>query len=125
MLDKKAMRRETEAVLEQMGVWLDPSRKVGSLPVGEKQIVEIARTIQQNSQIIIMDEPNSALNANESERLFELLRRLRDQGITIIYVSHRLEEVFSISGPDLGDPRWDVSGHLERFRRRRFRRSSR
>ncbi len=97
VLDKQAMRRETEAVLEQMGVWLDPSRKVGSLPVGEKQIVEIARTIQQKSQIIIMDEPNSALNANESERLFELLRRLRDQGITIIYVSHRLEEVFSIS----------------------------
>ncbi|MEZ4504296.1 MAG: sugar ABC transporter ATP-binding protein [Thermomicrobiales bacterium] len=97
VLDKKAMRRETEDVLEQMGVWLDPSRKVGSLPVGEKQIVEIARTIQQKSRIIIMDEPNSALNANESERLFELLRRLRDQGITIIYVSHRLEEVFSIS----------------------------
>jgi ribose transport system ATP-binding protein len=97
VLDKKAMRRETEAVLEQMGVWLDPSRKVGTLPVGEKQIVEIARTIQQNSQIIIMDEPNSALNANESERLFDLLRRLRDQGITIIYVSHRLEEVFAIS----------------------------
>jgi ribose transport system ATP-binding protein len=94
LLDKRAMRRETEAVLEQMGVWLDPGRKVGSLPVGEKQIVEIARTIQQNSQIIIMDEPNSALNANE---LFELLRRLRDQGITIIYVSHRLEEVFAIS----------------------------
>ncbi len=97
VLDKGAMHKETEAVLEQMGIWLDPRRKVGRLPVGEKQIVEIARTIQQNSQIIIMDEPNSALNANESERLFDLLRRLRDQGITIIYVSHRLEEVFSIS----------------------------
>jgi ABC-type sugar transport system ATPase subunit len=97
VLDKGAMRKETEAVLEQMGVWLDPGRKVRSLPVGEKQIVEIARTLQQNSQIIIMDEPNSALNANESERLFEVLRRLREQGITIIYVSHRLEEVFSIS----------------------------
>src|SRR6478609_806749 len=97
VLDKGAMRKETEAVLEQMGVWLDPGRKVRSLPVGEKQIVEIARTLQQDSQIIIMDEPNSALNANESERLFEVLRRLREQGITIIYVSHRLEEVFSIS----------------------------
>lgn len=97
VLDKPAMRRETETVLEQMGVHLDPGRKVGSLPVGERQIVEIARTLQQKSQIIIMDEPNSALNANESDRLFDLLRRLRDQGITIIYVSHRLEEVFSIS----------------------------
>mgnify|MGYP002682851963 CR=1 FL=1 len=66
VLDKPAMRRETEAVLEQMGVWLDPMRKVGTLPVGEKQLVEIARTIQQKSNIIIMDEPNSALNANES-----------------------------------------------------------
>ena len=76
---------------------LDPHAKVGSLSVGEKQLVEIARTLEQQSEIIIMDEPNSALSAAESERLFAMLRRLRDRGLTIIYVSHRLEEVFAIA----------------------------
>ena len=62
-----------------------------------RQLVEIARTLEQQSEIIIMDEPNSALSAAETERLFALLRRLRDKGLTIIYVSHRLEEVFAIA----------------------------
>jgi ABC-type sugar transport system ATPase subunit len=70
---------------------------VGKLPIGERQLVEIARTLQQQSDIIIMDEPNSALNERESMQLFEIIRRLRDQGITVIYVSHRLEEVFAIA----------------------------
>src|SRR5215211_7415594 len=83
--------------LEMMGVPIDPREKVGKLSVGEKQLVEIARTLQQRSEIVIMDEPNSALNASESERLFAILRRLRDRGLTIIYVSHRLEEVFAIA----------------------------
>ncbi len=97
VLNERAMRKAAREVLDDMGVDLDPSRKVGSLSVGEKQLVEIARTLQQNAEIVIMDEPNSALNANESERLFEILRRLRDRGLTVIYVSHRLEEVFAIS----------------------------
>ena len=80
-----------------MGVALDPHAKVGTLSVAEKQLVEIARTLEQQSEIIIMDEPNSALSAAETERLFQLLRRLRDNGLTIIYVSHRLEEVFAIA----------------------------
>ncbi|MDQ2684134.1 MAG: sugar ABC transporter ATP-binding protein [Chloroflexota bacterium] len=97
VLDKRTMRDEARQVLVEMGVALDPMRKVGSLAVGEKQIVEIARTLHQQSDIVIMDEPNSALNAQESERLFEILRGLRERGLTIIYVSHRLEEVFAIS----------------------------
>ena len=97
LLDKRTMRSEARRVLEEMGVALDPARKVGSLTVGEKQLVEIARTLHQQSEIVIMDEPNSALNAHESERLFEILRGLRERGLTIIYVSHRLEEVFAIS----------------------------
>jgi ABC-type sugar transport system ATPase subunit len=97
LLDKRTMHEEARRVLRDMGVALDPSRKVGSLTVGEKQLVEIARTLHQQSDIVIMDEPNSALNATESERLFEILRRLRERRLTIIYVSHRLEEVFAIS----------------------------
>ena len=97
VLNKRAMRDEARRVLLDMGVGIDPARKVGTLPVGEKQLVEIARTLHQQSDIVIMDEPNSALNAHESERLFEILRGLRERGLTIIYVSHRLEEVFAIS----------------------------
>jgi ABC-type sugar transport system ATPase subunit len=97
VLQKRSMNAATRDILDQMRVSLDPNRKVGGLTVGEKQLVEIARTLQQRSDIVIMDEPNSALNAVESERLFELLRRLKASGLTIIYVSHRLEEVFSIA----------------------------
>jgi ABC-type sugar transport system ATPase subunit len=97
ILDKRTMRAETGRVLRDMGVTLDPARKVETLTVGEKQLIEIARTLHQQADIVIMDEPNSALNAHESERLFEILRGLRERGLTIIYVSHRLEEVFAIS----------------------------
>lgn len=97
LLNQRQMVAATRRVLQAMGVSLDPHAKVGGLSVAEKQLVEIARTLDQQSDIIIMDEPNSALSAAETERLFELLRRLRDRGLTIIYVSHRLEEVFSIA----------------------------
>jgi len=97
LLDERGMVAATRRIFDEMGVHLDPRAKIGKLAVGEKQLVEIARALQQESDIVIMDEPNSALNASESERLFDLLRRLRDRGMTIIYVSHRLEEVFAIA----------------------------
>ena len=97
LLNDRHMVAATERVLAEMGVALDPHAKVGKLSVAEKQLAEIARTLEQRSEIIIMDEPNSALSAAETERLFQLLRRLRDSGLTIIYVSHRLEEVFAIA----------------------------
>jgi len=96
LLNERQMVAATKRILAEMGVDLDPHTRVGSLSVAEKQLVEIARTLEQQSDIIIMDEPNSALSAAETERLFTLLRRLRDKGLTIIYVSHRLEEVFAI-----------------------------
>jgi ABC-type sugar transport system ATPase subunit len=97
LLNERQMVAATKRVLGEMGVALDPHAKVRDLSVAERQLVEIARTLDQQSDIIIMDEPNSALSAAETERLFALLRRLRDKGLTIIYVSHRLEEVFAIS----------------------------
>src|SRR4051794_13857080 len=97
LLDERQMTTRTKQVLAEMSVPLDPRTKVSKLTVAEKQLVEIARTLEQQSDIIIMDEPNSALSAAETERLFTLLRRLRDKGLTIIYVSHRLEEVFAIA----------------------------
>ena len=96
-VDRRAMSEATSGVLRQMGVGISPGAEVDTLAIGEKQIVEIARTLQQESRIIILDEPNSALDEAESKRLFEIVRGLRARGITIIYVSHRLEEVFAIA----------------------------
>jgi ABC-type sugar transport system ATPase subunit len=97
LLNNRQMVAASRRVLAEMEVALDPHARVGTLSVAERQLVEIARTLEQQSEIVIMDEPNSALSAAESERLFTLLRRLRDRGLTIIYVSHRLEEVFAIA----------------------------
>src|SRR5207237_6823266 len=96
-LHRRAMREATQRVLAELGVPVSPDALVGPLAIGEKQLVEIARTLEQESQIIILDEPNSALNEAESQRLFDIVRRLRERGITIAYVSHRLEEVFAIA----------------------------
>jgi ABC-type sugar transport system ATPase subunit len=96
-LDQRAMDAAAQQVFAMMEMHIDPRVKVKKLSVGEKQLVEIARTLQQQSEIIIMDEANSALTQHETDRLFEIIRRLRDQGFTIIYVSHRLEEVFAIA----------------------------
>lgn len=97
LLNEREMAEAACRVFDMMGVQVDPQVKVGKLSIGERQLVEIARTLQQQSDIIIMDEPNSALTERESMQLFEIIRRLRDQGITVIYVSHRLEEVFAIA----------------------------
>jgi len=98
LLDERTMRRESEEVLKLMGVeTIDPSTLVADLTAGEQQVVAVGRALQQRAEIIIMDEPNSALTDRETKALFDIIRRLKAQGITILYVSHRLEEVFQIA----------------------------
>jgi rhamnose transport system ATP-binding protein len=97
LVRRQYMREATQRVLSELGVTLSPDALIAQLTIAERQLVEIARTLQQESRIIILDEPNSALNESESRRLFEIVRGLRERGITIIYVSHRLEEVFAIA----------------------------
>ncbi len=96
-IDRWAMREAARRVLAELDVDLSPEVLVGPLTIGEKQQIEIARTLEQQARIIILDEPNSALNEAESQRLFDIVRRLRARGITVVYVSHRLEEVFAIA----------------------------
>jgi ribose transport system ATP-binding protein len=91
------VRERAVSVLEHMGVDLDPDRAVGTLRVGERQIVEIARALSDEARLLILDEPTAALSHQEVERLFLFLRRLRDQGTAIIYITHRLDEVHEIS----------------------------
>jgi ABC-type sugar transport system ATPase subunit len=100
LVPRADMRREAKAVLTRLGMGaLDPDTKVSRLSIAEKQLVEIAGAIRQNARVLVLDEPNSALSRRESERLFEIVKQLRAEGVTVIYVSHHLREVLAIAEP--------------------------
>lgn len=92
-LDRKAMQTEAQQVLNSLGATLGANTIVGSLAIAEQQQVEIARALKDKSRILVMDEPTAALSDRETERLFEVIRKLRSDGIAIIYISHRMEEI--------------------------------
>ncbi|MBS0639328.1 MAG: sugar ABC transporter ATP-binding protein [Acetobacteraceae bacterium] len=96
LVDWPAMRRNAADHLASLGIDADPNVPVGSLPLGMQQLVELARVLYSGARIIILDEPTSALAPPEVERLFGLLRRLRDAGAGIIFISHFLEDVLAI-----------------------------
>jgi ribose transport system ATP-binding protein len=91
------VRTRARRVLDQLGVELDLDALVGGLPVGERQIVEIARALSDEARCLILDEPTAALSAQETERLFGFVGRLREQGVALIYITHRLDEVRTIA----------------------------
>ena len=95
-VDWNAMRRGAAALFEQLGVSLDPERPAAGLSIADQQIVEIAKALSTDAHVIVMDEPTAALSATESERLLGVARRLRDRGAAVVFVSHRLEEVFAL-----------------------------
>ncbi len=98
LLNEREMCNQAAKVLkEQLMVDIDPKTKIEKLTTGQRQIIEIARAIHRGTSVVIMDEPNSALNDQETKALFKIIRHLKDCGITVLYVSHRLEEVFTIS----------------------------
>jgi ABC-type sugar transport system ATPase subunit len=90
------MARRAEELLAPIGVTFDVTRDVGSLTVGQQQMLQIASAIGQGAKIIVFDEPTSSLSQHEAERLYEIIGRLRERGVTCIYVSHRLEEIFRL-----------------------------
>jgi ribose transport system ATP-binding protein len=95
-IDDRGMERRTRELFETMNVEVDPRRSLDELPTAFWQLTEIAKALSQNAGVLIMDEPTAALAKVETVELFELMRRLKDQGISIIYISHRMEEVFEI-----------------------------
>jgi ABC-type sugar transport system ATPase subunit len=98
LIARQRMRRQANPVLAELGLsHLDLDAPVSDLTLGEQQLVEIAKALLAEARILIFDEPNSALNAAETERLFTIIRGLRDRGVAVIYISHRLEEVFEIA----------------------------
>ncbi|WP_417525503.1 sugar ABC transporter ATP-binding protein [Marinovum sp.] len=90
------MVRRARAILEEFGESIDPRARVEDLSVGAKQMVEIAKALSKNARIIVMDEPTASLSESEVETLFRLVRRLKSQGISIVYISHRMAEIFQI-----------------------------
>jgi ribose transport system ATP-binding protein len=92
-LDDAAMRAEAAQALAQVGLDVDPDRKVRTLIVAEKQMVEIARAVARKAKLLIMDEPTATLTPSEAQRLFALMARLKSEGTTIVYISHKLDEV--------------------------------
>jgi ribose transport system ATP-binding protein len=97
LVNWKRLMDGAHAVLSSLGLSLDPAQRVGSLPMSSRQLVEIAKALSLEARLLLLDEPTSALNANEKEVLFGLIRRLRSKGIGIIYISHHLNEITSLA----------------------------
>ena len=97
LVQRGEMRRRAAPVLEELGLEVDLDAPVGSLSLSEQQLVEIAKALLADASVLILDEPNSALNAAETKRLFKIVRGLRTKGVALLFISHRLEEVFEIA----------------------------
>ncbi|MDP9573994.1 UNVERIFIED_ORG: ribose transport system ATP-binding protein [Agrobacterium larrymoorei] len=97
VLNRGAMQRACESVLRDLAVDFDTGDKVASLSLAQRQQVEIAKALLSNCRILVMDEPTTSLSSTECDRLFHLIRRLRDQGLAIIYISHRMSEIYELS----------------------------
>ena len=96
-VNQKEMNRVAAALFEQFRIDIDPAVKVSELSSGKRQIVEIAKAVSKNARILIMDEPTAPLSLREVETLMEIISALRSRGVTIIYISHRLDEIFDIA----------------------------
>lgn len=95
--NKKKMLKKSEELLKSLEIDINPSMLISDLSVAYQQIVEIAKAVAKNVKVLIMDEPSAPLTNNEVDAMFKLIRKLKEQGVTIIYISHRLEELFEIS----------------------------
>ncbi|HSC80703.1 MAG TPA: sugar ABC transporter ATP-binding protein [Chitinolyticbacter sp.] len=97
VIDSGRMRREAGVWLEKVGAGqIDPAREAGTLSIGQQQLVEIAKALSLNAQVLIMDEPTAALTEHEITTLFQIMADLKARGVAIVYVSHRMEEIFKI-----------------------------
>ena len=95
-IDRRAMHDEAQALLDRLGVRLDAERPVRGLSIADQQVVEIAKALSYEAKVLIMDEPTAALSGPEVERLFGVVRALRERGAGVLFISHRLEEVFAL-----------------------------
>lgn len=97
LVQRRQMAQEAQRVIDRLGAQFSATDRVSTLSIAEQQQVEIARALQRNSRILVMDEPTAALSSRETEQLFALIKRLRSEGMAIIYISHRMAEVYELS----------------------------
>lgn len=97
IIDDNKMIEDSKALLKKVGLDIDPRILVKELSVGKRQMVEIAKALSKKSRVLILDEPTAALSANETEELFKIMNELKEEGICLIYISHRMKEIFRIS----------------------------
>ncbi len=108
VVDEKKMYSETKAIFKELDIQIDPKVKVGTLQVSQKQMIEIAKAVSYDSKIIVMDEPTSSLTENEVEHLFKIIEKLKARNTSVIYISHKMEEILRISDDVtvMRDGRW-------------------
>ncbi len=94
--DKKEMQKQAETILDKLGVKIPVKKRMAELAVGQQQMIEICRALMSEAKVIIMDEPTAALTASETEILFKVIKKLQKDGVSIIYISHRMEEIFEL-----------------------------
>ena len=94
--DRKAMRKRVQEILDMLGVDIDPAQRMDELSIGQQQMIEIAKALMVDAKVIIMDEPTAALTQSETEVLFKVVNSLRKKGVSIVYISHRMEEIFEL-----------------------------
>ncbi|MFE2039199.1 sugar ABC transporter ATP-binding protein [Streptomyces scopuliridis] len=113
-IDRRAVRDTTAALMKRLGVELDPDRPARGLSIADQQIVEIAKALSFDARVLIMDEPTAALTGSETARLFSVVRTLKAEGAAILFISHRLEEIFALCQrvTTLRDGRWISSEPL-------------
>ena len=115
IVDEHKMLRDTKAIFEELGIDVDPHRVMGTMPVSQRQMVEIAKAVSANCKVLILDEPTSSLTANEVESLFRIMNELKEQGVALVYISHKMDEIKVIAdevtimrdGHYIG--KWDVA----------------
>ena len=96
-VNEKKMYKDTMAIFEELGIQVDPRRIMSTMPVSQRQMVEIAKAVSYNSKVIVFDEPTSSLTEEEVEHLFRIINMIRDRGVGIIYISHKMAEIKRIS----------------------------
>jgi len=97
LVNEREQEAKAREVLHRLGVDIDPRERLGRLSVAQQQMVEIAKALSLNAKVVIMDEPSAALGGKDLERLFEVIKALKQQGVAVIYISHRISEVFQIA----------------------------
>lgn len=114
-VDQEKMYRDTKAIFDELDIDIDPRDKVVSLSVSQMQMIEIAKAFSYNAKIVIMDEPTSSLTEKEVNHLFTIIRKLKDRGCGIIYISHKMEEIFQLCDEItiLRDGQWIATQSLE------------